>query len=178
MTDTEPTVEIVTTPGGTADDPGADHPGSRAAPLRRAGYRLLGRRTGLIAAVFLGGVIGTAAREAIGLAFPSAGGVPYATAVINIGGALVLGLLTGALTGRVRRRHQGLRLLFGTGMCGGFTTYSTLATQTETLVGAGAVGGALGYALGTLLIGAAAAWLGLVIGGAGHDGGGSRRIAR
>lgn len=126
---------------------------------------MLGYRTGMLVAVFLGGVIGTVAREAISLVFPSSG-VPWATAAINVSGALILGLLTGALIGRMRRRHHGLRLLFGTGLCGGFTTYSTFVGQTAVLLRDGSTGSSLGYALGTLVLGAAAAWAGLVAGGA------------
>ena len=135
------------------------------APLRRVGYRMLGHRAGLLGAVFIGGALGTATREAVGLAFPTVG-IPWATGAINVVGALILGLLAGALTGRVRRRHQGLRLLLGTGLCGGFTTYSTFAAQTATLLRDGSAGSAFGYALGTLVFGAAAAWLGLAAGGA------------
>lgn len=120
-------------------------------------------RFGAVACVFAGGTLGTAAREALGLAFPS-GTLPYTTWIINIGGALVLGFLTGALTGGTSGFHRGLRLAAGTGLCGGFTTYSTLAVQTATLFADGHAPSGLLYAFGTLFVGAATAWLGLILG--------------
>lgn len=133
--------------------------------IRRVAYRFVDHRVGALACVFAGGAVGTAARETIGLAWPTIG-VPYATGAINVLGALVLGLLTGMLTGRVRHRHRGLRLLLGTGFCGGFTTYSTLAEQSADLAGHGLWGSGVLYALGTLLIGAVAAWAGIAAGAA------------
>lgn len=133
---------------------------------RVAAFRILSHRMGQLSCVFVGGALGTAAREAISLAYPAADGVPYAIGLINIGGAMLLGLVTGLLTGRDRHRHQGARLLFGTGLCGGFTTYSTFATQVAELAGRGSAGIGIGYGLVTAILGVVAAWIGLLIGGA------------
>jgi CrcB protein len=57
-----------------------------------------------------------------------------------------------------------VRLLLGTGFCGGFTTYSALANDTVALAANGAVAASMLYALGTLLVGALATWGGIVIG--------------
>ena len=54
-------------------------------------------------------------------------------------------------------------LLLGTGLLGGFTTYSTLATETAVLLTADQLGSALAYALGTLTLGAGATVLGIAI---------------
>ncbi len=116
--------------------------------------------------VAAGGVVGTAAREAVSLAVPSIGGFPAAVFGINVVGAFLLGLLLEALVrrGPDEGRRQVLRLLLGTGFCGGFTTYSSLATATAVLLVDGdAVTGAL-YAAATLLVGGLASWAGIACG--------------
>jgi fluoride exporter len=52
----------------------------------------------------------------------------------------------------------------GTGFLGGFTTYSALAVDTVQLLRFGEVALATAYAFGTLLLGATATWLGIVVG--------------
>lgn len=110
-----------------------------------------------------GGTIGTAAREGLTLAFPPAGGIPYATFAINVSGAFLLGLLLDALVRMgpddgLRRR---IRVMVGTGFMGGFTTYSALAVTTAGLLGEGGVGISIAYGLGTVLIGGAATGAGI-----------------
>ena len=131
--------------------------------------------------VFLGGTVGTALRAALALVLPavelaSGSGLSLTTLGINLLGALLLGLLLEAL-GRGRLdagARRTARLLLGTGLLGGFTTYSALATDSAVLLQGGAGGVALAYAVGTVLLGALATWLGIVIGTAlhrnGHDG--------
>lgn len=139
---------------GTGADPGT---APRGRPLRR---------DVALALVFAGGAAGTAAREALSLAFPTSGGIPYATWAINVVGSLSLGLLLGVLMSGGPAHHRRLRLAAGTGFCGGFTTYSTLAVQTADLAGRGLWGASAAYTLGTLLIGAVAAWVGIAAGSA------------
>lgn len=112
--------------------------------------------------VFLGGAAGTAVRAGLLLALPASGDLPVTTVGVNTAGSYLLGLLVGVLA-RVPHRghHRRLRLLLGTGFLGGFTTYSTLATDGAVLIGAGLPGTAALYALGTLVLGVAAAWAGI-----------------
>lgn len=74
------------------------------------------------------------------------GPFPLGTLVINLLGSLLLGLLTAATL-----RHgvdPDLKLVLGTGFCGGFTTFSTASVEVVRLVQQGRAGLALGYLLG------------------------------
>lgn len=123
---------------------------------------LQGRLAGL---VFLGGAAGTLARWATGLAVPHVARVPLATLAVNVVGAFVLGALLEHLArrGPDEGRRRALRLTLGTGFCGGFTTYSALANDTDTLLRQGPVGHALAYAGATLVLGFAASALGIAL---------------
>ncbi|MGB4136390.1 MAG: CrcB family protein, partial [Microbacterium sp.] len=71
--------------------------------------------------VAAGGTLGVAARMLLGMAIPDAGGLPLSVLIANVAGALLLGVLTARLPA------TNLRLFLGTGVLGGFTTYSALA---------------------------------------------------
>lgn len=120
--------------------------------------------------VFLGGTAGTALRAGVSLAVPPVGQIPVAIAVINIGGAFLLGLLLERLqrSGDDTGRRRTLRLALGTGLLGGFTTYSALAADTVGLAGTHP-GAALGYAVGTLILGAIASLAGIAAGSLGRS---------
>lgn len=142
------------------------------------------RRPALIALVAAGGVAGTFARHGLGLAFPQADGQwPVTTFAINIVGAFLLGMLLEALT-RLRgdvgegMRMRTVRLAGGTGALGAFTTYSTLAVDTDVLVHGGHAGAAVSYAVATVLVGVVACAAGMAVGArlaaARESGGGAR----
>ncbi|WP_104200210.1 CrcB family protein [Cryobacterium sp. Y29] len=133
------------------------------------------RRWGDLGLIFLGGTVGTALREALTLALPpvdlAAGArLPLTTLGINLIGALLLGLLLEALVrrGTDAGRRRTVRLLLGTGLLGGFTTYSALATDSVFLLQGGASGVAIAYGLGSVLFGGVATWLGILTGAALH----------
>lgn len=127
-------------------------------------------RVSYLALVAAGGTIGTGAREALSLAFPPVAGVPVSIFAINIVGAFLLGVLLEALVrrGRDEGRRRTMRLLIGTGGLGGFTTYSTLATDTALLFSAHASGLAVLYAIATVLVGALTTWAGLAVAATHH----------
>lgn len=92
---------------------------------------------------------------------------PLGTLLINVSGSLVLGVVTQLALGGIL--DDAWRLVIGTGLCGGFTTFSTASFETVRLVqqrryvlaSANAVGmlvaavgaGLLGILLGRLLVG-------------------------
>lgn len=120
--------------------------------------------------VFLGATGGTAARYFLSAIIPAWQGIPIGTFAINIVGAFTLGALLEAL---VRRgpdagARRTLRLLLGTGLLGGFTTYSSLAVDTGVLVADGQFVSSLLYGVGTVLIGALATAAGIVTAAAHH----------
>lgn len=120
-------------------------------------------RWGPIGLVALGGAIGTAVRAVLADLLPAVGGISWTILAINVVGAFCLGLLLEVLARRgpdVGRRRA-VRLFVGTGVLGGFTTYSTLADDTARLLDDGRWGAGAGYALLTVVLGLAAVVAGL-----------------
>lgn len=114
--------------------------------------------------VGIGGFIGSVCRYLIGLipVTPS-NGFPVKTLLINVLGAFVIGLIAAAAA-KNAAIDQRLILLLKTGVCGGFTTFSTFALEVTDLIRAGsfsaaAVYIALSIALGTAAVFAAEAFM-------------------
>jgi len=81
----------------------------------------------------VGGFIGTLARYGLDVAWPTAPGhFPMVTFVINTSGAFALGGLLTAI-GRAHQPPRLLRPFAGTGILGGWTTYSTLMVEVAVL---------------------------------------------
>ncbi|WP_291042226.1 CrcB family protein [Herbiconiux sp.] len=116
--------------------------------------------------VVAGGVVGTTLRVLVTAAVPDAGGLPIDILVVNLVGAFALGLLLEvlALRGPDTGTRRRVRLLVGTGVIGGFTTYSALATDTSLLVDSDRLLAAAAYALGTVVLGAVASIAGILVG--------------
>jgi CrcB protein len=125
------------------------------------------RRWSLLALVAAGGTVGTALRQGLLLLAPDLERFPVTTFAINLAGAFALGVLLELLvrSGPDAGRRRGIRLLVGTGVLGGFTTYSALATATAVLAVTGLAGWAVAYALGTVVLGAAMSVAGIAFGG-------------
>jgi len=87
---------------------------------------------------------------------------PVGTVVVNVTGSFVLGLVTGLALAHVVPEE--LRLVFGTGFCGGYTTFSTASFETVRLVEQRRVGAALLNGVGTLVVTVGVAGLGLWLG--------------
>lgn len=145
----DPTTETLPT------DPDVDLrlPRQRA-ELRRAPWAVL-------SAVAAGGAIGAAGRYGLSEAFPAGpGGFPWAIFWVNVSGCLLIGVLM-VLVADVWAARRLVRPFLGTGVLGGFTTFSTYAVDIQRLVDAGAAGTGLLYLAGTLVAALAATWLGL-----------------
>ncbi len=115
--------------------------------------------------VFAGGVLGTCLRVALEAALPhDSSQWPWVTFLINLIGASILGgLLEGLVNvGDDSGWLQRARLLGGTGGCGAFTTYSTLALEILLLGRDAHMATAVGYGLASIVGGVAMAWLGIV----------------
>ncbi|NDV09406.1 CrcB family protein [Rhodococcus sp. IEGM 248] len=124
-------------------------------------------RPSAIAAVAAGGLLGAPLRYQLGVWFTQAsGGWPVTTFAINVAGAFLLGLLLEALTrlGPDTRWRQRVRLCAGTGVLGSFTTYSTLAVDTDLLLRGHQWWAAGSYAVGTVLAGLVATIAGIAVG--------------
>ncbi|MDO8149862.1 CrcB family protein [Isoptericola sp. b408] len=121
----------------------------------------------LVALVAAGGAVGSVARYGVSLALPpGSGGWPWATLAVNVLGAFLLGWLLEAVArrGLETPRLRRVRLFLGTGLLGGFTTYSALALEATALTGDGAWPLAVAYVAATLVLGTLAALLGILLG--------------
>jgi CrcB protein len=112
----------------------------------------------LLAAI--GGALGALARWAVAEAFPSApGGWPWGTLLVNLTGCFLLGGLFAVLAARFPEPSWA-RPLFGVGVLGGYTTYSTFAVEVVDLLDGAAILLAAGYVLLSTIGGIAAVALG------------------
>lgn len=87
---------------------------------------------------------------------------PVATTIINVSGSLLLGLVTG-LIGSHLLTHPA-QLILGTGLLGGYTTFSTASFETVQLLESRRYLTGIVYGLGTLIVASLAAALGYLLG--------------
>ncbi|MEU3096125.1 CrcB family protein [Streptomyces sp. NPDC006967] len=125
--------------------------GLRARPAFRA-------QAPAIAVIALGGGAGAVARYAASLWWPTpAHGFPWTILWVNVTGCAVIGVFMVIIT-EVRTAHPLLRPFLGTGVLGGFTTFSTYAAGIRGLFDGGGAGTGLVYLAVTPLAALAAVW--------------------
>lgn len=87
---------------------------------------------------------------------------PWATFIVNVLGCLIIGILVGFFT-KQQIENSDLKLLFVTGFCGGFTTFSAFALENIKLFQTGNSLLALLYIALSVIVGIFAVWSGIMI---------------
>jgi CrcB protein len=114
--------------------------------------------------ISIGGVLGANARYLLAnwAAQRIGAGFPYGTFIINVSGAIVLGIFMAFMQDRVV--HTNYRLFFATGFCGAYTTFSTLTYESLRLFQDGSFLLGLTNLFGSIVIGMLGVYLGFVFG--------------
>lgn len=106
-----------------------------------------------MAAIFVGGAVGTAARAALADSWPQPPtSWPWPTFVVNVAAAALLGFFVTRLQERLPMSSY-RRPLLGTGLCGGLSTFSTMQVEIVRMIAGGAHLLALGYAAASIAAG-------------------------
>lgn len=116
-------------------------------------------------AVAVGGALGALARYGVDRLVErrSSAVFPWSTFLINVTGCFAIGCIVAALVDR-HRTPVWLRLGLVMGLVGGYTTFSTYAQETLDLLEEGRAVVALAYALGSVVAGVVAVFLGIRVG--------------
>ena len=109
----------------------------------------------LVLGIGLFGAVGAIARFLLDAAVSAraSSSFPWGTLLVNLTGAFALGFVTGKLSGDAQ-------LLVGTGLLGGYTTFSTWMFESHRLGEDGELRASVVNLLGSLILGILAVWLG------------------
>ncbi|MCQ6244188.1 fluoride efflux transporter CrcB [Streptomyces malaysiensis] len=135
----------------------------------------------VVGVVAVGGALGAMARYGATLLWSTpSSAFPWTILLVNAVGCAIIGVFLVLIT-EMWTAHRLVRPFFGTGVLGGFTTFSTYAVDFARLVQEGRVAIAFAYLMGTLVVAMAAVWAAVaatrrVIGAYGEGPGG--RVAR
>jgi CrcB protein len=141
-------------PGAEPVDP--DIAGPRPSRSSRGARR---RHLETVGAVAAGGVLGACARYGATLLWPTAaGGFPWTTFWINVTGCAAMGVLMAVIAARPAA-HPLVRPFLGTGVLGGYTTFSTYAVDAQHLLDGGHAVITLLYLVATVAAALAAVWV-------------------
>ena len=120
---------------------------------------MLGQDRREIAAVFAGGALGALARTLLATVLATQPGRwPWATFIVNIVGALLLGYFTTRLLERLPLSAY-RRPALGTGLCGGLTTFSTMQIEIVRMLEGHYYALAAGYTAASVAAGLVAVYL-------------------
>ncbi|GGN32142.1 hypothetical protein GCM10012285_02150 [Streptomyces kronopolitis] len=124
----------------------------------RAGRTPARKHAAILTAIAAGGVIGACARYGASVLWPTApAAFPWTTFWVNVTGCAAMGVLMVLITERFAV-HPLMRPFLGTGVLGGYTTFSTSTLDTQRLLVGGHPGTGVLYAAGTLLASFGAVW--------------------
>lgn len=114
--------------------------------------------------VGIGGAAGSILRYVVTVLMQShsSSGFPYGTLAVNVVGCFVIGLLIGASIHKPNAISENLRLLFATGFCGGFTTFSAFSGETLAFMDKGEFGIAAVYVTSSLALGLVGTFIGIL----------------
>ena len=115
-----------------------------------------------LAAIAVGGGIGSVARYLLSSAFPAGPGFPWAIFAVNVSGCFCLGVLIVYLLDVWPPRRL-LRPFLAVGLIGGYTTFSTYAAGVMMLLTGRAFALADVYALSSVLAALVAVWCGMKV---------------
>jgi fluoride exporter len=112
--------------------------------------------------VAVGGAIGSVARWATAFLIGQQLGpaFPWPTLTINVVGSFLIGVIGELARTASLGVTPDVRTFLVVGCLGGFTTFSSFSFETLGLLQRGAEGPALAYAVGSVVLGLIAAWLG------------------
>jgi CrcB protein len=121
------------------------------------------RRAWILAAIAVGGALGTVGRYELALAEPvTSGHFPWATFTVNVLGSFALGIAVVVLPER-RPSTSVARAFVAVGFCGGLTTFSTWMVESVLLTRDGSGGTAAVYVVVSLLLGVVAVFAGVAL---------------
>lgn len=116
----------------------------------------------LIAAVALGGAIGSVGRYLAGIGVGKLFGIgfPWGTLLINIVGSFLIGVFVECFALRWDLPQAG-RVFLTVGICGGFTTFSTFSLESFLMIERGELGPAAAYIASSVVVSILALFAGL-----------------
>jgi len=115
--------------------------------------------------VAVGGALGSMARYGTGVLVGKAwdSTFPLGTMLINIAGSMAMGLFVGYLVRTTPTWQADARLFVAVGIFGGFTTFSSFSLDAIAMLERGEVAPAFLYVVGSVVVGIAALYGGLVV---------------
>jgi CrcB protein len=112
-----------------------------------------------LGAIFAGGFVGAIARGLLSRAWAVAPAAwPWATFVVNLAGAFLLGYAVTRLQERLPLSAY-RRPFIGTGFCGALTTFATMQLELVRMIDARCYGLAVGYGAASVAGGFGAVWV-------------------